>query len=1649
MVLSLLYGVGDCRRVGEARHPGPDSEEAFEFLIGTANVAGLLHRADLVVQQPAGLWAYTETQLSLAGQRQFRSALRYESQRVHRDAFFVPGAPVPTRSATSDAGTWSGVAVVSSAPTKEIRIAWPGAEYVSGRVVITSTWLQSLPIVGGTVYGLAQSPTHRHPIRSTSAILDQVAEHIVERLVGPRFLCGDWNADLSDFAVTDYLLAHGWKELQVHAWETQCQPIRPTCKSVTVRDFLWLSPELWQMLKSVHFEDRYYPDHACLGGLFTIPRAPSPTKVWRFPVPLPWSHVRVSDWQETVQAHHQPFTWKADTTASFRSWSAGVENSLRQPVLHGLARIPARCKGRAQQLCPEMRPMRHSVVKRARPGEEEVLTDLMPVVVRQWYRQLRRLQALLHTLRNGYCTPGSWTTQAQTWRAIRGAPGFKPNFVAWWPTRAIHLPHGLSDIPQDVPTLLQMELLWHEYRLNYRNFEDWHHRQRLKLLQLRNASLQTSHFRQLRPPAADPLATLTTMQTSVIVDVCVSTGYVALPVFPWDKFATFRSSGFALKPLDHFEEQHNGKMVLWILFDTDLLLVPGMLIDVSVTTASLPDIHASLTDLWKSRWQRLADVPDPTWSRVIGFAHSHLPRMPAKLHPLSVDLLQTTLATGKGLRTRGPDGWDRQDLRALSPCHWADIVQLLTMIEGGAEWPQQLTFGIVTSLAKKTEPIGPVNYRPITLFSLWYRLWGSARARSILQDFSLLAPDGAFGYLCHRGCQDLTYILQATLESQQLTEDHHVGVLLDIKQCFNCIPRMPVRFLARLFGVATPTVTAWSSFLASMRRSFRVREALSDPIGSDTGLPEGDSMSCVGMVLLNFVYHAYMKCFAPTIRELSYVDNLQLISPTVGSLLQGRIVAETWADMLQLHIDSVKSTYWGTSASMRALLRANGCAAVESTKDLGVQMQYGPRHRNDQLQLRIGSSLVHWKHLAGMRLPRALKALAIRTALLPRTLHGGEQTFVGLHWFKQLRTQALRSLGVARAGANPGVRLPLVEDPLTDPMYYDIRRSVLSFWRYLGSSAEFRLAWTTHVTHFHGKYTHGPFGKFLRICETLQWSVTTDFELRVASGQRYDLLWLPRPHLHTLLLEDWRQHVAAGVFHRHDFAGISGLDYWASFQVLPQLTVSQTELLATIRDGTFFLHSFKARFDPGFSEVCPFCSSALDSMEHRACECEYFQPVRDRHYDCWTSWHDVPIALSHHGWCPANEWVPRFHTDLENLENLNMQWHCEPSDSGVQHLFTDGSCQLPGHPIGQLSSWAFELANVTKVVACGLLPGRWQGIARAELFAALQSLLWAAHYLVPVHLYCDSAFVVRRLRLLLAGQQPCLDWAHVDLWERVAQCLSQVPWIGVTKVASHRCIEHAATPFDAWCIHHNSVADVAAGMARLTCAPAALRRCYDAMMKVHESHCMLSRMFQLFLLDLAEHGLATSESAQLESCTEHFLYGDSFVNCHDFAEDQPIDVRPRLRANLFLCRFGLHIAEALHAWLVTLSLQADFLTPVSFVELFLGFSVCTKCVLPVRVDGASQRWLDVATLEAGDLFGRTLAIQVSTFRCLFDAVLGAIGCSFEKRQISRPTSGIVMALPGCIVPWPAEVADKAHLSLLAFCKRSPIRFSRDLARSWP
>ena len=54
-----------------------------------------------------------------------------------------------------------------------------------------------------------------------------------------------------------------------------------------------------------------------------------------------------------------------------------------------------------------------------------------------------------------------------------------------------------------------------------------------------------------------------------------------------------------------------------------------------------------------------------------------------------------------------------------------------------------------------------------------------------------------------------------------------------------------------------------------------------------TGMPEGDPLSCLGMILCDFYFHCYFSRYLPSIYVFSYVDNLSLISTQAPLLVQG------------------------------------------------------------------------------------------------------------------------------------------------------------------------------------------------------------------------------------------------------------------------------------------------------------------------------------------------------------------------------------------------------------------------------------------------------------------------------------------------------------------------------------------------------------------------------------------------------------------------------------------------------------------------------------------------------------------------------------------------------------------------------------------
>ena len=79
-------------------------------------------------------------------------------------------------------------------------------------------------------------------------------------------------------------------------------------------------------------------------------------------------------------------------------------------------------------------------------------------------------------------------------------------------------------------------------------------------------------------------------------------------------------------------------------------------------------------------------------------------------------------------------------------------------------------------------------------------------------------------------------------------------------------------------------------------------------------------MSCVGMLLLTFSFHAYMEHFQSQVTALSYVDNLELLAATPGDLLASVVTLESWAAMFALKLDAKKSAYWALNPADRQTL---------------------------------------------------------------------------------------------------------------------------------------------------------------------------------------------------------------------------------------------------------------------------------------------------------------------------------------------------------------------------------------------------------------------------------------------------------------------------------------------------------------------------------------------------------------------------------------------------------------------------------------------------------------------------------------------------------------------------------------------------------
>ena len=834
-----FFGFAQCR-IGEAKTPGPPEAQASEhWSLGVCNPSGLLGKSVLLSGIDTDVIAVSETHLTQVSKSMLVTSLRSHSRFSH----VVTGAPMAPRMTSGEAGVYSGVAAVARVPTRALCAAWPPDLFDTGRVQIVGSLLNNVWVTGGIMYGYPQGKLHSNALDRTMLMLDFLIDHMLHVACGPRYLCGDWNFEPSQLPNTQCLWNHGWREVQDLEFQRIGRAPQPTCKHKTQKDVLWLSPELVAAYQGLALDHDRFPDHSVLKAFFDVGPNMAVRYLWPMPHPVPWE--KVPDFPTVMD-----FAVGSPSDLFQDLWTQ-KESQARHSLTHAWH---ANMQGRGQRRQPLKRRGWAAPPKKGRSIDFQPAFHGYHVQHARWMKQLRRLQnyhrwAVVHFRK---ATSNDVLHGVFLWKSILKATGFVPSFSQWWISR--HAP-GFSDpgvVPEYPPPPALALAFCDSFSSEVVVLER-------RLLAAKTAARRCHHgrdknliYKDTKRPAPEPVSSLLDTTRARVIEVDAD-----------DVAVEFEPPG-------HFDDQRpvllNDSPVR-IIHATDTRLYlddvthaePGALLRQERPVGALDEVFQAFHEQWRARWCRHDEVPHDRWEPLISFALRVLPKQPAPCLRLDGEVVRAEATAKKAHAAVGLDGISRNDVLKADANTLASVCSLYRRAEETGDWPQQITTGRVASLAKKEGAATTNEFRPITIFSLLYRLYSGLNARHLLNWCDTWTHPDVHG---NRKGHSTAQLWRTIVTDIQTAYDRNLplsGLTADIEKCFNCLPRWPILVIALHAGAPHTTLCAWAGALAAMTRRFKVRDSYSTGFLTSTGLAEGCALSCFGMLLLDDVLHRFIQ----------------------------------------------------------------------------------------------------------------------------------------------------------------------------------------------------------------------------------------------------------------------------------------------------------------------------------------------------------------------------------------------------------------------------------------------------------------------------------------------------------------------------------------------------------------------------------------------------------------------------------------------------------------------------------------------------------------------------------------------------------------------------------------------------------------------
>ncbi|CAE7253684.1 unnamed protein product [Symbiodinium sp. CCMP2592] len=747
--------------------------------------------------------------------------------------------------------------------------------------------------------------------------------------------------------------------------------------------------------------------------------------------------------------------------------------------------------------------------------------------------------------------------------------------------------------------------------------------------------------------------------------------------------------------------------------------------------------------------------------------------------------------------------WWFQEVGPAFPLHPPDTRDARWMFEIVREqevqwrrWPEAITHARM-ALLNKSDVVGDISTtRPITILATVYRLWGKIMTKKMLGHILPHLPTSLFGSVPGRCPADMTAAVQIQMEESLLMKTDLAGVSLDFSKAYNTLPRPILECINRRLGM-DESWAPYHSFLGSLKRHFTCAQTWGPEISSQVGVPEGCPIAVVQMMLITWLFTAFI--FSRTsVQIYSYVDDWMMLTKQPAQLISAIQLVDTLARKTGLILSLPKAHVFSLQTKTARALRGNlvhkgiSIGLARNFQSLGINLQ--TTHK-----ITVAQRNQRWNKA---------KTLLNRLQYMP--------------WDVKRKTAAHK--GDIPTDILWCSVLAYWKGTMYEPMFLVAMSRFKAFLRLFSQHQEAtKLVWKQSVEHkaYFKNKTKGAVGIFQNQLHDLDRALLADGTCQTKDGWSFCIWSITTSQFQKRLIASWEDNLLSHLQQKQYLVDLASFSMMRS-QVPRHRDVMLEGFINKMRLGGLFPNRRKHKVHADNDEHCVFCGE-IDTMVHRVYCCPGTQHLRSG--DVWDHVKDLPLCQLFGALYPKLDKVDEFKKLLGQVQHDDFQVCTDESEVS---FFTDGSALDNENDALRVCSWA-----VTKAVddrptnlelAKGILPGDQQSVFRAELYAVNTAISLAPR----CHIYCDNSAVVTILLHLLANGFIRKHWiCHPDrdLITTMANLLShKAPGsVRVTWVKAHRDFASATSPKDLWRIHHNSKADQSAKDA-LGLIPAPIKR---------------------------------------------------------------------------------------------------------------------------------------------------------------------------------------------------------------------------------